>query len=219
MEDDSGNNLGGSIDVEYFYNGFPRLKDDSFRIFHLNIQNIKNKLDRIQEIIKKYQPSVMIFSETHLSDEETSFYNFNEFNSYHSVRSGRKGGGVSIYVKKYLQSCLIFENNDGFNNFIGVRIKEIKSNIIGVYRSNNPQNNNSNFFEEFEKILESHKNSIVLGDTNYDLLNKSVTTSLYIDQINMHGFKIMNSINTNFPTRIDKFYDRHSILDHFITDI
>lgn len=206
MVDDSENFLGDSINIQYSLNGKVKNDDNSFRILCLNVQSIKNKLDKVHNLITKFQPSVMIFSETHLTNTEAPFYNFNEFNSFHSVRYGRRGGGVAIFIKDYLQSSLIFEKSDEFNNFIGVRIKEFKLDVIGIYRSNNPLNRIGIFYDEFENILECNKNVIIMGDTNFDLLAKSSISTQYNEMINMHGFKILNLISSNMSNFRSCYY-------------
>lgn len=191
---------------------------DTVRIIHLNIQNIKNKLDSIEIILKKFNPDVLILSETHLNEAELPFYNLFGYNSFHCIRLGRKGGGIGIFIKSMFDSSVIYEKSDDFDSFLGIYIKQLKCSIFGIYKSNNPNHNDDTFFHAFSHILKNFKNSYLFGDFNFDLLLNSSVISKYKDLIDTYGFKVLNKISTDMATRIDKFYNRKSILDHLITN-
>lgn len=115
-------------------------------------------------------------------------------NSYHSTRENRKGGGISIFVDKNVQSNLLFEIHDQFNNYLSVRIPRLKSSIIGIYNSNNPENNIEVFLQNFASILEDNKNALILGDFNIDLTLHSRIATAYTELIDQNGYKILNEL-------------------------
>lgn len=212
--------LEDSVRLEHFYNPSSKISTfkNGLRLIHLNIQGIKSKIDGIACFVNEFRPDIIIFSETHFKYDETPYYNLQGFKAFHSVRFNKKGGGVSIYVASNIPATLAFEINDTYNNFIGVKLHKLKLNIIGIYKSNNPANDNGEFMKNLENVLINNKNSYVLGDFNFDLLKSNTLSGYYADTIDVCGYKILNFVDDSMPTRIDKVSGRRSILDHALTN-
>lgn len=68
------------------------------------------------------------------------------------------------------------------------------------------------------EFLYLYKNSIVVGDSNLDLLNRDDSMiRVYYENIICNGFVIMNKIAPKYATRVST--TAVSILDHIITDV
>lgn len=75
-----------------------------FSILHLKIRSIKKSFEKFKLFLKSnFTVSVICFSETWLDDlgvTRDSVYQLPNYTCNHQTRSGRKGGGISVYVHK-----------------------------------------------------------------------------------------------------------------------
>lgn len=229
MDFTSNSDQNGCYDIIHQYNPISYNyntdnNDNKVRILYLNTQSLKNKIDDIELMIFKYNPMIIILTETWLKQNEINYYNFNNFSSFHSVRDNnqstilQKGGGVSVLVSESVMGHIIFEYKNNFNNVMGINIPCLNINIFGIYISNNPLNNIPVFLEELDKIMEKFKNSYLIGDMNINLLNENTLKQTYINIVQSNGFNIINKICPSMPTRKSSS-NSPSILDHMITDL
>ena len=167
--------------------------EDLFRsklnILHLNIRSCNSNLDELVTFLDnvKMKYSIIVLSETWIKDA-SNHINIPGYVSYHSIRHGtRRGGGVSIFVDKNIDSAELsnlFVNNDVFDS-AGIRItigKEI-INILGVYR---PPRSSDGFqtldrfnsmFPDLLHSLSPTQHNLIVGDFNVDLLNQETSNS------------------------------------------
>ena len=112
---------------------------DSFNVVHLNIRSVQKNLDEFLlnlEDIKMYF-SVIVLTETWMNDI-SDWIDVSNFNAFHSVRVGRRGGGVTVLVRSNLSSVVIPEltcNNDCYES-VGVSVvsRGRTIEVMGVYR-------------------------------------------------------------------------------------
>ena len=71
----------------------------NFSIVHLNTRSFSRNFDEFSILLDclKWQPEVVVLSETWFSDDNCS--ESPGYEGYHVYRTDRGGGGVSIYVK------------------------------------------------------------------------------------------------------------------------
>ena len=114
-------------------------------ILSQNIRSFNTNLDNFMLMFDENSlPDVFIFSETWHKLQNP--LNVSGYIGYHTVRQGRSGG-VSVFVKNYLNSCFV-ENLSYANNSIetcSIKISNSRSNlfICGIYR---PQSSNTDAF-------------------------------------------------------------------------
>ncbi|KAG8240473.1 hypothetical protein J6590_108154, partial [Homalodisca vitripennis] len=153
----------------------------SLLILHQNTQEISNKINRLQHLVQKIKPNVLILTEHGLKRDQientviTGYYL-----KAHFCRTEHRKGGVAIYVDKNLvrhteelivvQFCREITLEAAL---IKIRLKQSVIHILGTYRSPNG---------DFDLALETVSNIItstridyyplvIMGDINVDILN------------------------------------------------
>ena len=77
-------------------------------IYHQNIRGISNKTDEFQDSLYHNRPQVICLTEHHLKTEEITTINLDQYKlGAFFCRQEFKGGGVSIYISKFLQCSII----------------------------------------------------------------------------------------------------------------
>ena len=159
----------------------------------MNIQAGGTKLDEFLLYISEFGStySVIVLTETWLVNAD-EWIEVPGFRVTHSVRDGRKGGGVTLMYRDSLTARdlpFLNVNNDIFESVgIELSINSEKYVVIGVYRS--PGNSLLFFNETCFNILESNiKNSktIITGDFNVNLLQSSPSQLAQIFVDNFHS--------------------------------
>ena len=127
---------------------------------------------------------------------------FDNYDLFHSVRSDRRGGGVTVMVDKALGACKIdslcvmseqFESCS--TSFV---VENRKYAIVGVYRP--PSNNSISLFNDafFVKLAAETSTSshvIVAGDFNIDMFgnNHSSHIGTFVNEFNsLHYFPVIS---------------------------
>lgn len=162
---------------------------------------MRNKGEEIErELVHlDYAFDNMGFSETWFSSQSdvVSLINYNTESIF---RIGKRGSGVSLYVKQNLlyeawpDYCIVC------NDFVTVTVIHNKVVIVLIYR---PPDGNPDALLEFLEKLQHHANSnrwfmISFGDFNIDVSNDGPTKLKLMELMLSHGCE--NIINT--PTRI-----------------
>ena len=155
--------------------------NSSLNLIHLNIRSIKSNLDEFLINLMKinFDFHIIVLSETWMSARSDWTF-VPGYKAFHSIRMGRQGGGVSILVRSDLDAIEL--PNYTVNNYIfecitlNVVIKNEKHTVIGVYRPPNSalQLFNTHFFDLIEGVP-NKKNCTILGDSNVDLNNSSLS--------------------------------------------
>ena len=160
-------------------------KCKGFRIGHINIQGLNNKMDQVRLMLSSDQNKIHIFglSETKLQ----SFHpdNIYEIDGYQKPfrrdRKEKQGGGILLYAKNGVscqrRSDLEHENLECI--WLEVKPNKSKPFLVGhIYRP--PDSGiiwNETFEDCIENVLKEEKELYLLGDVNRDLLNRQIKTS------------------------------------------
>ena len=198
--------------IEYF-----EYRNDYFSVISYNIRSFHANQDTFFSIFRSKIsfPKIFVLCETWFSEDNCM--DIPGYTAFHSIRSGRRSGGVSIYVQDFLSCTLIKDLSYVNSNIeictISVAFKNITYYIIGIYR---PQSDPiSNFVSVLEPILNhpilNNKNCIILGDLNIDLLSDSNPCNIFISLMQSFRFLPCISKATRFPT---SEIGNPSLLDH-----
>ena len=95
---------------------------------------------------------VLILTETWLNDNENWFTNLKDFVAYHCNRSSGNYGGFGIFVRKSLDSSLVFLDKFDDSSVIGIKIHSYNINIFGIYKP--PHSVFERFIEKLNVITE-----------------------------------------------------------------
>ena len=160
-------------------------KCKGFRIGHINIHGLNNKMDQVRLMLSSDQNKIHIFglSETKLQ----SFHpdNIYEIDGYQKPfrrdRKEKQGGGILLYAKNGVscqrRSDLEHENLECI--WLEVKPNKSKPFLVGhIYRP--PDSGiiwNETFEDCIENVLKEEKELYLLGDVNRDLLNRQIKTS------------------------------------------
>ena len=200
--------------IEYFVNR--NCGSESLNILLLNCRSCRYKSDLIENLLIELDTKVHLITLTETWLKPGEIFNLYGYTSYHSHRSeSERGGGVSIFILDSFASSRLFEIYDDCHNFLIVEIPEINLKVCGIYT---PGRNYNTFIETFETLLNKYKKIIFCGDFNINLTDENdVTVSDYNSRLVSNGFMILNSINSEYSTRISNSIC--TILDHFSTDM
>lgn len=185
-----------------------------FSTFHLNLRSLSKNHDLLIHFLSSLNHtfSILAFTETWLSNESTSFFDIPNYHSLHHCRTGRGGGGVSIYVHHELQVkprddlVLNSESCDVESLFLEIPSCDVfagKCVIIGcIYK---PPDANIEYFNSslacvLNKINREGKVCFLLGDFNINLFH-SESHSLTADFLNMLYTNSLYPLITK-PTRV-----------------
>ena len=82
---------------------------NNFLMLHHNIRSFRKNFDEVSAFLSllSHRFQVLVFSETWFDND--SVMEISGYKSYHSYRSGRVGGGVSVYVSDILRSTCVEE--------------------------------------------------------------------------------------------------------------
>jgi len=216
------------IDSKYYLapdiKSLPELQSPSnhFVILHLNARSLLNKLAHLEILMNALTINIDVIAIT-----ETWETNYNEhllhlpgYNKYSKPRGDEvKGGGVALFIKNTIEYSPINIETQTFESiFIAINDLYKKPTIIGtIYRP--PGGNLSNFNNEFEstitKIIGKHKNIIVAGDFNINLLNHNVHLETETFLNSLFGLKLIPMIKR--PTRYGDTCA--TLIDNFFTNM
>lgn len=161
----------------------------NLRIFHCNVQGLRNKFTEVKNLISKTNPHVIVLNECKVDFEKQKF-NINGYDKLYDMRKVHLG--TAVYIKKGLRWSQI-EVIPGHNNnervIEGVAIKlttnfESGESIIvrGLYI---PITRYRNIRGELEDIVES-SDSINIGDLNLQMVqlnhNRTVGAGLEVQK-------------------------------------
>ena len=191
------------------------LKDKGFRIGHLNIQGLTNKIDQLKLLLQSDENLIHILgiSETKLNQmhPDTPF----EVNGYQKPfrrdRTENAGGGLMVYVKEGVSCKRRSDLEHQMLECIWVEIKPVNSRsyLVGhIYRPPNSTVRWNELFEDsIEKVLQEEKEIYLLGDVNRDLLNDQISKS-WTDYMEPFGLAQL----VKEPTRVTS--DSRTLIDH-----
>lgn len=182
-------------------------------LIHMNIRSLRKNfvtlLSHINQIQNKI--SLLILTETNITDNENDLYKIHGFNALFLNRDGR-GGGIAVYIKDDIN----FEVNEiEANSFetisIDLSINNKTTSFISVYRP--PHLNINHFIIELDQAISkfNKKNdTIVVGDMNIGIKKTNITQTKYLDMLSSHGLQCM----VTQTTRADENNKSSTCIDH-----
>jgi len=204
------------------YNSTFSTEINYFSIFHQNVRSIKNKFDLVTSFFDSLcqYPDVLIFTENWLDNDTKHNYNIKDCASYHCVRTGRAGGGLSVFVGvKYVSNIieeLSFCNTTIEVLTVGVTYGNDTIFVVAIYRPHS--DTIPNFTDSLLHILNNkkllHKRVIVVGDLNINLLlsdNNSISN--FINEFQSFSYLPVITKPTRFASDNNSNISP-SLLDH-----
>lgn len=197
---------------------------NNFKIIHLNIQYLREKIDLFNIFLQTEQPHIVVVSEHGLKKEELYCINFH---GYHVVGDfsrvdHKSSGGIAILSQLNLSVDIV--NMNSFSKEMifesaGVEIvveKKFKFILFGIYRP--PLYTNVNIFfnvlyDLLSKYLYKGKYCMIVGDLNIDWLKRNTTTYRLNDLMNEFDLKQF----VNSPTRVTS--STATLIDHALSNI
>lgn len=198
--------------------------NSNLKIFHQNIQDLKNRVEPLEIILTEVDPDIFIITEHSMSNEQIDRLNINNYKRVtHYARTTSKGGGVLIMAREGFKGRQL--GSKAINELVEDKlfeccVAEFKIDkktllIAGVYRT--PQLNNSEFLSRLNSLLSilTHKNYSVCvgGDFNINMLENSVLARELNSILTRHGLVYL----IDFPTRVAT--KSETCLDNFFTNI
>lgn len=189
-------------------------------IVHLNIRSIKKNWDSFlvvfESISCKMNIAGVILTEVNITSDEVSLYEIEGFDVFSSLRDGRRGGGILIFIKENFNFTVEDLNMCSTESIIGnLHIEDKLVRIIAIYRP--PDKNILCFLEELEFLVKMcHKKvTMIIGDININLKNKNcINTIRYKEVMFSHGY--MPLINSYTREEIKDGNLVQSCLDHIL---
>ena len=199
------------------------LSRKGFKMGHLNIQGIQNKIDQIDLLLNSSQNNIHILglSETKLnSNHMNSIF---EVKNYQMFRKDRvisddrpeHGGGLIVYVKDGINCKRRYDLECERIECVWLEIfpTNCKSFLIGnIYRHPNETVNwNEGFDNYLDKVLECEKEMYLMGDFNRDLMQTNIKQSWveYMESFGLHQ-------TVNMPTRVTD--QSATLIDHIYSN-
>ena len=191
------------------------LRCKGFRMGHINIQGLSNKIDQVRLLLEsdKNEIHVLGLSETKLNAiHPDSSYEINGFQKpCRRDRELNSGGGLIVYVKEGIQTCrrTDLENENLECIWLEIKPKKSKAFLVGnIYRPPNSTIHWNEIFEAcIENVLGEDKEIYLMGDINRDLLNNQIKNA-WSDYMEPFGLTQLVSE----PTRVTG--DSSTLIDH-----
>ena len=139
--------------------------------------------------------------------DEFKLYELRNYNSFTLSRDSTQGGGIIIYVRKFLVANVVTRICNQHVEAILVEIlsSNIRQKVLGVYRP--PSGNLSVFYEIMEDFLNDYDDILVAGDMNINFLNQNVCKQ-YSDLLLMNDYFVANNSVTRSASG--------TLLDHIL---
>lgn len=197
--------------------------NECLKFICINIRSFPKHHDDLLNLLSSLRTnfSCMVLTETFLKDYNKDLYTIPDYDIFHVYRKKRKGGGVSILVRKGLKAKETFSVLNSDIEAIGITFNEGPKtiNLSGVYRP--PQGSRSNFVGKLDELCNSQLNtgiSVIAGDFNIDVSSNNINSyqkESLISTMTSNGF--LNYINgitrpneRNNPTTIDHMWTNNT---------
>ena len=176
---------------------------------HLNARSLKKNFDAMEQSLHCYQHSFSVIgvSETWHTDATVDCYDMHRYSCIHSVRRGRRGGGVTFYISTSLsfkeRTDLTLSTATVDHIFVELNTGKKKIVVGLIYRP--PDSDQQEFITDFSTVLHAMRAEkracFLMGDFNIDLMRSDAAgpSHLLLDTLYSHGFYPL----ITKPTRID----------------
>ena len=187
-------------------------------IFNFNIRSFRKNIDSFMGgFSDKNYPDILNLTETWFTDSYSE--GICGYDCFHTIRSDRRSGGVSLYIKSSFESRLVKELSY-VSDSIEVCTVEVSCFgfnfiLVGIYRPH--CDSIVNFVDHLSIFLSnsalSNRQCILMGDLNIDLLNDQPPNSLFVNLLYSHHFVPVITKPTHFsqitnvnPTLLDHIW-------------
>ena len=201
--------LNGDIEVN------PGPVNSEFKIFHLNINGLRNKVDELETEVSGYD--IVIITETKLNvNIDSKNIILQEFQEpIRKDRVDNRGGGVAVYCRNNIafRRRLDLESNNVEN--ICIQLHQPKSVVLcAIYKPpNEPVNKWDPIKEHLENLTNQNiSNLILVGDMNENFFKQSPKSKL---QTIYNELNLTQHIET--ATRITQ--NSATLIDHMVTNL
>ena len=184
---------------------------------HVNIRSTIKNFNILEQCILSCQRKVdvVILTEANISDSIKNLYNIDGYVMHSELRSGRRGGGITMYINK---NHKFTRKNIKTNHFECLTGKitttcNYSANLCAVYRP--PSNCKHLFIDELQRTIDKYDSSMdfyLLGDTNIDTKSDSPVKHRYINMLSSRGLECGISDYTRIETIKNKV--TKSCIDH-----
>lgn len=207
--------LANAIEISYGDTCSWQDTETKLSILIINAHSLRNKLTDLEAEIRLYgNPSIVVVSETWLTEGLRPFFCINGYTVYHTVRSDGYGG-MSVYVLDTLSHTATTDLSCIHEVHL-TRIQALDAglSVLCVYRA--PRRTNVNaFLDMIDPLLEQGSNIIMCGDMNFNLLSSRDDVLDFVNTIESNSYAFLNSLDEADFT----FPGSQSILDLFLTDM
>lgn len=147
-------------------------KETVIRLFHLNIQSLRNKINLLEGFLADKEIDVLCLSEHWLKREELNNIRVADYTTATgSCRNQFRGGGTAILMNPHYEFSLVPDVNaltvEKCIEVCGIFLKSLKAYIISIYRS--PSGSFNTFLQILECLLSGlgcASKIIIVGDFN-----------------------------------------------------
>lgn len=174
-------------------------------VIHWNINRLKNKIDEVENYVASFPGTlhVIAISETWLTEHECGSTNVLGYVGFHNTRSGREGGGISIFVHDSLAletTPVVLQNvvTENLNHFFILQIPRVQVNIAVAYKR--PLSSGIVFLEELKHCCLDTNNCLLMGDFNLNLLDHA-NYGKVIPLLEEYGYALLNEVTATATTR------------------
>jgi len=184
-------------------------------IIHQNIRSFNRNFDEFSALLDSIDSRfhVIVFTETWFAADST--IDISGYIGYHSYRTGRLGGGVSIYIHRSLSSTQLYPLTVNCELYevcaAQIVLDKCKLYIIGMYLAPN----NVEFDLRLTSLVTLLENSNILhglvymaGDFNVNMLSSTAKSRQFSDA--MRSLSLLPLIN--LPTRVT--HDSETLIDN-----
>jgi len=132
----------------------------------------------LEVIAANSQYQIIVLTECWIRNQEENIPRLDNYSIVFVSSNYGKSGGIVIYVKSFLNYEQInikkILDHDISDEFLYINIKNIKLNVIAIYR--HPSTDIKLFFKNLEKLfiskyLNNGNKTILLGDININIMN------------------------------------------------
>lgn len=166
------------------------------RVAQVNINSLVSAKKRIEfeQFLKKYEPHIVLISETHLNSKHK--VNFNEYKLYRSDRNVCGGGGTAICISDFIDSEYIQQPN-GIESIESCSVKiNLENNKRMIFSAVYRRPTNKIKCDDLTLLLKIDKNAdhMIAGDFNAQSVlwggDKTGTNGRLIDECENGSTKI-----------------------------
>ena len=219
FEDFHLNGLSCQAFSELSFNNYFNQSIDNFLLMHINSRSYTRNFDEFGVLLDTLNrlPDVLVVTETWFSSDTSR--EISGYYGYHLFRSGKRGGGVSVYIKDTLISTSVTDKTF-LTDIIEVNtvVVTLNSNIniyfVAIYRPPEKQHV-SDFNISLGNLIGSFSGNArvyVVGDINIDLLQRNENANEYCAILQSLSYVPLITI----PTRVTDTTE--TLLDHIWTN-